>query len=376
MGSIMKITKLEIIRVKDNKIFLKIFTDEGIVGYGEPVLETYANTTAQAVREFEKYLLGKDPKRIMHHWQAMYRGVYRGGPIITSAISGIEQAMWDILGKYLGVPVYQLLGGACRDKIKMYTQIHGDSPKEHADDALNKIAQGYKALKMTLPLPLSIIENKEYVDNCVAIIAEVRKVVGSSIDIAVDFHTRVNQGMAKILIKEIEPFNPFFIEEPCPPENVDVLMDIARSTHIPIATGERLFAKWAFREILEKRAAFILQPDVSHAGGIMELRNIAVMAETYYSCLAPHCPSHGPIALASSFQVDAAIPNFLIQETVGLGGAEYLLEPFKIEDGYVNIPKKPGLGIELNEDYIDNNRRDYDLKLPLAYNSDGSITEW
>jgi len=372
----MKITKLKTIMVKPKTMFLKMYTDEGIVGYGEPILEGHAHVVAAAVKEFEKYLLGEDPRRITHHWQAMYRGgFYRGGPIIMSAISGIEQAMWDILGKYLNVPVYLLLGGHCRDKVRVYSHIHGKTPKEYAEDAVHKVSLGYTALKFGLPYPLEIIDNKEYIDKCASIMAAVREAVDSNIDIAIDFHGRLGPGMAKVLIKEFEPFNPFFIEEPCLPENVDSLVDIARSTYVPIATGERLYTKWGFRKVLEKQAAFILQPDVSHAGGIMEVRNIAAMAEVYYAGMAPHCPL-GPIALASCIQVDAAIPNFLIQEAVTLGEG-YLTEPFELEkDGYIKIPKKPGLGIELDEKFIKENIYDGNWTTPEVYRKDGSVTEW
>ena len=377
----MKITKLETIMVKPRWMFLKIYTDEEIVGYGEPIVGGCTHIVAAAVKEFEKYLLGKDPRRITHHWQAMYRGgFYRGGPSLVSAISGIEQAMWDILGKSLGVPIYQLLGGACRDKIRLYsnipiTPISGRaSQKYYEAAALQIIAQGLTALKFALPYPVEIIDGRKFILECVSIMKTIRKAVGNNVDILIDFHGHVSPAMSKLLIKELEPFNPFFIEEPCLPENIDVLVDIKRSTHIPIATGERLYTKWGFREILEKQAAFILQPDVSHAGGIMELKNIAAMAEVYYAGIAPHCP-FGPIALASCIQVDAAIPNFLIQEHVTLGEG-YLLEPFNLNDGYIEIPKKPGLGIELDEKFIKENVYDGSWKTPIIYHKDGSVADW
>ena len=292
-----------------------------------------------------------------------------------SAISGIEQAMWDILGKYLNVPVYQLLGGNCRNKIRIYSHIYGKTPKDYAEDAVSKVGQGYTVLKFGLPCPLEIIDSKKYIDKCISIMASIKEAIDGNIDIAIDFHGRTGPEMAKVLIKEFEPFNPFFIEEPCLPENIDSLVDIARSTYVPIATGERLYTKWGFREVLEKHAAFILQPDVSHAGGIMEIKNIAAMAEVYYAGIAPHCPL-GPIALASCIQVDAVIPNFLIQEAVTLGEG-YLTEPFElIEDGYIEIPNNPGLGIELDENFIEENIYDGKWTTPKIYRNDGSITEW
>jgi len=360
--------------VKPRWMFLKMYTDKGIIGYGEPTLEGHTLIVASAIKEFEEYLIGKDPRKIMHHWQVMYRGgFYRGGPVILSAISGIEQAMWDILGKSLNVPVYQLLGGACRDKIRVYTWIGGNEPEEYVVDARKKTEKGYTALKMGIPHPDGILDNKKYIDKCISIIGSVREAIGNGIDIAVDFHGSISPGMSKILIKEIEAFNPFFIEEPTLPENIDSLKDIARSTTSPIATGERIFTKWGFREILQKQAAFILQPDISHAGGIAELRSIASMAEVYYSGIAPHCPL-GPIALAACIHLDTAIPNFLIQEHVTLGEG-YLIKPLKFNDGYIEKLEKPGLGIELNDKFITENIYNGKWKTPILYHSDNSMAD-
>jgi len=371
----MKIIKLELIMVKPRWMFLKMYTDENIIGYGEPNLEGHTLTVASAVKEFEEYLVGKDPREIMHHWQVMYRGgFYRGGPVILSAISGIEQAMWDILGKSLGVPVYQLLGGACRNKIRVYTWISGNNPEECSEDARKKLKKGYTAFKLGVPPSEGILNNKKYIDRCASIIGAVREVVGKGVDIAVDFHGRLSPGMAKILIKEIEVFNPFFIEEPVLPENVDSLKDISKFTTVPIATGERIYTKWGFREILQKQAAFILQPDISHAGGIMELRSISSMAEVYYSGIAPHCPL-GPIALACCLHLDTVIPNFLIQEHVTLGEG-YLIEPLKLNKGYIEKFEKPGLGIELDEEFIAKNTYDGKWRTPILYYDDDSMADW
>jgi galactonate dehydratase len=373
-GGLMKVTRLETVMVRPWTMFLKMHTDEGIVGYGEPILEGHAHSVATAVRQFEQYLLGKDPRRILHHWQAMYRSsFYRGCHVLLSAISGIEQAMWDILCKHLNIPIYQLLGGACRDRVRVYSHISGRTAQEYVQTAHQKVAAGFTALKYAVPCPVEIVDNKRYIDECVALMSAIREAVGDSIDIAVDFHGRLSPAMAKLLIRELVPFHPFFIEEPCLPENVDALVDIARSTSVPIATGERLVTKWQFREILEKRAAVILQPDVSHVGGIAQLRDVASMAEVYYAGIAPHCPL-GPIALAASIQVDAAVPNFLIQEQITLGEG-YLVEPFKLSQGYVEIPKKPGLGIELNEQFVAESKYDGNWTHPIVYHEDGSVAD-
>ena len=371
----MKITGIELIHVRPRWLFLKLKTDEGIIGYGEPILEGKARTVEMAVREFFEYLKGKDPRRIEHHWQAMYRwSFYRGGPIIMSAISGIEQALWDILGKYLGQPIYQLLGGAVRDKIKLYAGVGGETPEECVENAEKRIREGFKAIKMAPFDATRIIDTPRKIKDAVEKVAAVRDAVGDDIDIGIDCHGRLSPSMAILAAKALEPYHPMFLEEPCLPENVDAMVRVARSTSIPIATGERLFTRWGFREVLEKQAASILQPDLCHAGGIFECRKIAAMAEIYYAAIAPHNPL-GPIALAACLQLDACTPNFLIQEHATLGEG-YLKRPFKIEDGYVRVPSEPGLGIELDEDAVMEKRYKGDWKNPQLLHEDGSVADW
>lgn len=346
----MKITALETLIVQPRWVFLKIHTDEGLVGLGEPTLENRAETIVQAIAEIEPYLIGKDPTRVMHHWQAIYKhAFYRGGPVLTSALSGVEHALWDLAGKAVGLPVYKLLGGPLRDRIKVYAHCRGETLQEMAADAKAKVAEGFLALKTGIRggRPARLIETPGFVDRVVERIGTLRDAVGREVDIAIDFHGAISPQTAGLLIKALEPFQPMFFEEVVQCQNVDVMADLARKTHIPIATGERLFTKWAFRELLEKGAASILQPDLSHAGGIFEGRLIAGMAEAHYAAIAPHCPL-GPISLAAGLQLDATIPNFLAQEQVSLGEG-YLQEPFVVEDGYIALPTKPGLGIELDE---------------------------
>ncbi len=371
----MKITKLETLFVRPRWVFLKMHTDKGVTGWGEPVVEGWSQTVAAAVQEMGRYLIGQDPRRIEHHWQAIYRGgFYRGGPVLTSALSGIEQAMWDITGKWLGVPVHQLLGGAVRDRIRVYAHVGGESLDAYAESGRAAKAAGFTAVK-TAPFGAArFVESKAFVDECVARIAALREAVGDRVDIGVDFHGRVGPAMAVQLIKELEPFRPMFVEEPCLPENVDAMARIARTTTVPIATGERLFTKWAFREVLEKGAAAILQPDLSHAGGILEVREIAAMAEAYYAAVAPHCPL-GPIALAASLQLDACTPNFLCQEQVCLGEG-YLKEPFAVEEGYVALPTGPGLGIEVDEEAVAGKLYDGSWETPRLWHEDGSVADW
>lgn len=371
----MKITKLETIYVRPRWLFLKIHTDEGIVGLGEPAVEGRSQTVAAAVQEIGRYLIGKDPRRIEHHWQAIYRGgFYRGGPVLSSALSGIEQALWDILGKWAGLPVHQLLGGKTRDRIRMYGWLRGESAEEHAASAREGVAAGFTAFKVGIDGPARIVDSKAYLDRQVERVAAIREAVGDEIDVGVDFHGRLSPAMAIRLGRALEPYYPMFIEEPVLPENVDALATVARATSIPIATGERLFTKWGFREVLEKQAAAILQPDLSHAGGILEVKKIAAMAECYYAAIAPHCPL-GPITLAASLQVDACIPNFLVQEHVTTGEG-YLVEPFQIVDGHIAVPDKPGLGIELDDDAIAEKVYDGSWDTPRLEHADGSVGDW
>jgi galactonate dehydratase len=350
-------------------------TDEGLIGLGEPILEGRARTVAEAVAELTDYLIGQDPRRIEHHWQAMYRhAFYRGGPILTSALSGIEQAMWDVLGQSLGVPVYQLLGGACRDRIRLYAHCGGRAPDEAAESARSRIEQGFTALKTGLGAgPVRIADSLAFVDGVVERFAAMREAVGKQVDIAIDFHGQVSPAMAIRLARALEPYYPLFIEEPCLPENVDTMVTVARSTSIPIATGERLFTKWGFREVLEKQAATVVQPDLCHAGGILEGKKIAAMAETYFAAVAPHNPL-GPISLAACLQLDACIPNFLIQEQTTLGDG-YLKEPFRMVEGSIPLPTRPGLGIELDEEAMAD-KLGHDWKNPQVWHEDGSVGDW
>jgi galactonate dehydratase len=367
----LKITKLETYLVKPRWLFLEIHTDEGLVGLGEPITEGRALTCARAVDELAPYLIGKDPRRVVHHWQAMYRhAFYRGGPILTSALSGVEQALWDLAGKSLGIPVYQMLGGPTRDRIRVYK--HARDPETVA----GYMAQGFTAFKTGVfkERPARIVDNLAFVQRAEEAFAALREAAGPEADIAIDFHGAVPPQTAKLLIKALEPYQPMFIEEPCQCQNVDILADIAHGTHLPIAAGERIFTKWGFRELLEKRAAAVLQPDLCHAGGIHETHIIAGMAEAYYAAIAPHNPL-GPISLAACIQLDASIPNFVAQEHTTLGEG-YLKTPFVAQEGYIELPTDPGLGIELDRDALED-KLDHDWRNPESYDADdGSVVDW
>jgi len=372
----MKITKLETLFVKPRWVFLKVHTDEGLVGLGEPVVEGRSQTVAAAVQEIGRYLIGQDPRRIEHHWQALYRGgFYRGGPVLTSALSGIEQAMWDIKGKALGVPVWQLLGGAVRDRIRLYCHVHAATADALVALGRKVVGWGFGAIK-TSPAhgAIRFVEPPAFVEEVVRRMTALREALGPDIDIAIDFGGRTSPAIAIQLCRALEPMRPMFIEEPCLPENVEALATVARSTSVPIATGERLFTKWGFRELLAKQAAAILQPDLSHAGGIFEVRKIAAMAEVYYASIAPHCPL-GPVAFAACLQLAACTPNFLIQEQVGFGEG-YLKTPFVLTDGFVDVPTGPGLGIEIDEDALRGHLYDGCWENPRFWNPDGSLADW
>ncbi|MBM7840708.1 galactonate dehydratase [Alkalihalobacillus xiaoxiensis] len=382
----MKITSYELFQVPPRWLFLKIETDEGVTGWGEPVIEGRAATVKTAVDELMNYLIGKDPLQIEDHWNVMYRsGFYRGGPILMSAISGIDQALWDIKGKHLGVPVHQLLGGKARESIKVYSWIGGDRPSDVGAAAKAVVDQGFKAIKMNGTNELQYVDSYEKIDRVLENVSAIREAVGPYIGIGIDFHGRVHKPMAKILAKELEPFRPMFIEEPVLPENNEALREIANHTVIPIATGERMYSKWDFKKLLTDGYVDIIQPDLSHAGGITENKKILSMAEAFDVAAAPHCPL-GPIALASCLQVDATCHNAFIQEqslgihyNQGSDLLDYLEDAsvFQYEDGYVAIPDKPGLGIEINEAHVRKMAEvGHDWKNPVWRHKDHSVAEW
>ncbi|RUX32097.1 galactonate dehydratase [Mesorhizobium sp. M7A.F.Ca.US.011.01.1.1] len=382
----MKIISLTTYIVPPRWLFLKIETDAGVTGWGEPVVEGRALTVEAAVKELGDYLIGKDPRLIEDHWTVMHRGgFYRGGPILMSAIAGIDQALWDIKGKALGVPVHELLGGKLRDTIKVYSWIGGDRPAEVAAGAKEMVARGFLALKMNGTEELQIVDSHDKIDAAVERVAMVREAVGPNIGIAVDFHGRVHRPMARALVKELEPYRLMFIEEPVLSENREALKEIAALGSTPIALGERLYSRWDFKSVFEEGVVDIIQPDLSHAGGITECRKIAAMAEAYDVAVAPHCPL-GPIALAACLQLDAVSYNCFIQEqSLGIhyNASNDLLDyaankdVFRYEDGYVAIPDGPGLGVEIDEEYVKERAKEgHRWRNPVWRHKDGSFAEW
>ena len=395
----MKITEVNTYFVRPRWGFVEIVTDEGISGWGEAVLEGHAATVLECVQEMKKYLIGcpvhlgvdeplppADPQNIEDIWSMLYRtGFYRGGGVLMSAISGIDQALWDIKGKYYNAPVYQLMGGACHRKMKVYSWIGGDRPADTGAAALEKKNAGFCAVKMNATEELQMIDTYDKIDAVLERVAAIRETCGKYFGIAVDFHGRVHKPMAKILAKKLEEFDLMFIEEPVLCEQMEDFIEIRRAANIPIATGERLFSKYDFKRLLQAGGVDIIQPDLSHAGGITEVKKIASMAEAYDVALAPHCPL-GPIALASCLNIDATCYNAVIQEqsmgihyNKGRSVLDYIKNPedFAFVDGYVQLPKRPGLGVEVNKELVlEENRNPHDWNNPVWHHADGSVAEW
>ncbi len=382
----MKIRSLELFTVPPRWLFLKITTESGLAGWGEPIVEGKAATVAACVREMSESLIGRSAGEIEDIWQTLYRGgFYRGGPILTSALSGIEQALWDIKGKFHGIPVHDFLGGKVRDRMPVYRWIGGDRPEDLANEAKEAMAQGYSAVKMNGTAELRWIDSHQVLDGVIERVCAIRDATGGALSVAVDLHGRAHKTMAKLLMKKLEPYNLMFIEEPVLCENEDEFLELARGSAIPIATGERNFTRWGFKRMLARGGVDIIQPDVSHAGGILETRKIAAMAEAYDVALAPHCPL-GPIALAACLQVDFCTPNACIQEqslnihyNKGYDLLRYLKDPevFRYRDGHVPRLTGPGLGIEIDEAYVREMAAvGHDWHNPVWRDADGCVIEW
>ena len=382
----MKITAVNTYFVRPRWGFVEIETDEGLSGWGEAVLEGHCAAVLACVGEYRDYLVGHDPARIEDIWSTIYRaGFYRGGGVLMSALSGIDQALWDIKGKRFGAPVYELMGGACRDRVRVYSWIGGDRPADTGAAAKAKKDEGFSAVKMNATEELQMIDSYDKVDAVLERVAAVRESCGRAFGIAIDFHGRVHRPMAKVLAKKLEPFDPMFIEEPVLCENMEAFREIASCCSIPIATGERLFSRYDFKRLFQAGGVSIVQPDLSHAGGVSEVRKIAAMAEAYDIALAPHCPL-GPIALAACLQVDAVSYNAVIQEqsmgihyNVGKSVLDYVLnkDDFAFVDGYANLPRLPGLGVNVNKALVvEENKNPHNWKNPVWRHRDGSVAEW
>lgn len=382
----MKITAVNTYFVRPRWGFVEIETDEGITGWGEAVLEGHAKAVLACVEEYRDYLIGSNPADIEGLWSTIYRaGFYRGGGVLMSALSGIDQALWDIKGKLFNAPVYELMGGKCRDKMKVYSWIGGDRPSDVGRAAKEKMDAGFQAIKMNATEELQMVDTYDKVDAVLERVAAIREACGKYFGIAIDFHGRVHKPMAKVLARKLEEFDPMFIEEPVLCENMELFPEIAAACNIPIATGERLFSRYDFKRMLQIGGVDIIQPDLSHAGGITEVKKIGAMAESYDVALAPHCPL-GPIALAACLNVDAISYNAVIQEqsigihyNVGKSVLDYVKnqEDFAFVDGYVALPKRPGLGVDVNKELVlEENKNPHNWKNPVWHHADGSVAEW
>ena len=340
---------------RTNWVFVKVYTDEGIDGVGEATLEYKEKALLGALEHIKEYLVGENPLDIEKHWHAIYRDAYwRGGAVLTSALSAVEMALWDILGKSLGVPVSQLLGGRVNDKVRIYVNgwfAGAKKPEEFAEKAKAAVARGVTALKWD-PFGKSYLNiSSADLEAALGCVGAVREAVGDGVDLLIEGHGRFNIPTAVKIAKELEKFRPMFFEEPVPPDNLDALREVKERSPVAIAAGERLYTRWDYRPMFDKMAADYIQPDVSHAGGIMELKKIAAEAESRYIPFAPHNPS-GPVANAATLQLAATCPNFEILEIMYSDvewRADVTNESLDYKDGYITIPDKPGLGIEIDE---------------------------
>lgn len=370
------ITKIECFYVQPRWQFLKVSTDAGVSGWSEAVLEGKLLTVRAALDELSDYLVGQDPRRIDYHWRRMYTdNFYRGGPILTSALSAVDIALWDIKGKLLEAPVHELLGGPVRDAVAVYCHIGGNTPTELVDSARAAMGKGFRIFKTGLNGPAPRLGERAFVDAEMERFFALREALGRDYEFAIDFHGRATPALARVLLKELEGCHPLFVEEPCLPENVEAMAELRRATPIAIATGERLFTRWGFKAPMESGVADIYQPDVCHAGGISELVKIGAMADVQFAQLAPHNPL-GPVALAASLQVDCVVDNFVSQELVGDLGASLLAQPFTLRDGMIPRPTGPGLGVEVNEDAIVASGFDGRWRHPELSYGDGSVASW
>jgi galactonate dehydratase len=383
MAEAMTIDRIESFFVPPRWLFVRVESADGAVGWGEASLEGHAEAVDGAIEALRDRFVGHDPRRIEDIWQIAYRGgFYRGGAVLMSALAGFEQALWDLKGKMLGLPAWEMLGGQVRERIRAYAWIGGDRPHEIEAAAKARREQGFTAVKMNATAELDWIGTPRLFDE---VVKRVEAAQAAGMDVGLDFHGRVHRPMAKQLAKVLEPLGLLFIEEPLLSENPEGLAQISALTSTPIALGERLYSRWDFKPFFERGAVDIIQPDLSHAGGLLECRKIAAMAEAYDVAVAPHCPL-GPLALASCLQLAACTPNVAIQEmslgihyNVGHDLLYFVTDPEVLTpvDGYLPIPQKPGLGVTINEEAVrEAHRERHRWRNPVWRNQDGSFAEW
>lgn len=387
----MKITKVSTCVVNArmrNWVFVKVETDTpGLVGWGEASLEWKTRAVVGAIEDMAGLLIGENPLRIEHIWHILYRQqFFKGGVVIMSAISGIDQALHDIKAKYFNVPLYELLGGLVREKVRMYDHLGGGSTDAVYNEASAEIfaeraaasaRDGFTALKILAVPRTEMLDGQKSIRDAAQLMGAVREAVGPDVDVMVDLHGRTTPAMAIQYGYALAEYRPWFFEEPCQPENVDAMVEVARKLPFPVATGERLVTRYQFRELLEKRACAVIQPDVCHCGGVSEIKKIAALAETYYITVAPHNPL-GPLATMVSLQIGFSTPNFLIQEVMRSDVPwryDIIDDEFRIENGYFLPPTRPGIGIEINE--AEAAKHPYQPELEMRYfHPDGAVADW
>ena len=379
----LKIARIETFLVPPRWLFVRIETADGAVGWGEASLEGHGEAVVGAFEPIRDRFLGHDARRIEDIWQIAYRGgFYRGGPVLMSALSGLDQALWDLKGHVAGMPAWEMMGGRVRDRIRAYAWIGGDRPDEIADAAQARHDQGFTAVKMNATAELDWIGTPKLFDE---VVKRVQAAQAIGMDVGLDFHGRVHRPMAKQLAKVLEPLGLLFIEEPLLSENPEGLKQIAELVSTPVALGERLYSRWDFKRFFELGAVDIIQPDLSHAGGLSECRRIAAMAEAFDVAVAPHCPL-GPLALAACLQLAGTAPNVAIQEmslgihyNVGHDLLNYITDPEVLtpQDGYLAIPTKTGLGVTIDEAAVREVAKEgHRWRNPIWRQHDGSFAEW
>ncbi|WP_066660191.1 MULTISPECIES: galactonate dehydratase [unclassified Sphingomonas] len=378
----MKIARIETFHVPPRWLFVRVEAEDGCFGWGEASLEGHSEAVDGAFESLRDRFIGADPRRIEDVWQVAYRGgFYRGGAVLMSALAGLDQALWDLKGRHYGLPAWEMLGGQVRDKVRAYAWIGGDRPDDVGEAAAARKAQGFSAVKMNATSELDYLTAPRFDD----VVERVRAAQAAGMDVGLDFHGRVHRGMAKQLAKALEPLGLLFIEEPILSENPEVLTQISSQVSIPIALGERLYSRWDFKSLLSSGAVDIIQPDLSHAGGLSECRRIAAMAEAYDVAVAPHCPL-GPLALAACLQLAGCTPNVVLQEmslgihyNAGHDLLHFCANPDVLTpvDGYLPIPTGPGLGVEVDEAAVRAAHADkVRWRNPIWRQADGSFAEW
>jgi galactonate dehydratase len=383
----MQVVDYELFAVPPRWLLLKLETDEGIVGWGEPIVQGRLETVRTAVSSLiEEHLLTENPLRPEYHWRKLYQSAYfRGGPVLMSALSGIDQALWDINGRYHDVPVHQLLGGHVRDRMLVHKYLSGETAEKLAEEAIQAREQGYRAFKTNLPGEVAPLATPDRLTRVTNQVSAIRDIVGDDALLGFDFHGRISKPMARSLLKQLEPYNLAFVDQPLLPEHTETFEALGDQTTIPIATGERLYSRYDFKDLFVNDSVSIIQPDVSHVGGITEMRKLASMAEAFDVAVVPHCPL-GPIALAASLQVGFCSQNVVLQEQdldvhdpEASQWLEYLTDPgvFEFENGYIERLTGPGLGIDVDEDFVREKAKGrVSWYSPIWHHEDGSLAEW